>query len=139
MHVYVVEGGYRHIKVGISRNMHNRLIQIQTGCPFPVKLASKWETPYARKVEKAAHKVLKKYRATGEWFILPANVGTAVVETLISAEPRPRNNYMAEPLPAVVFCGNCGHHNVMRLCPKRSLSFRCIRCEKRDRIHVIDL
>jgi hypothetical protein len=136
--VYVIKGGHKHVKIGISHNIKNRLVGIQTGCPFPIKLASHWETPYARKIEKAAHLALVKYRTTGEWFIIPVNVGIAVVDTLVNAHPRPRNNYLAEPLPAVVFCGNCSHHHVMPVSPKRATTFRCTKCDNRDKVHVID-
>lgn len=136
--VYVIKGGHKHLKIGISNNLKNRLVGIQTGCPFPIKLARHWDTPHARKIEKAAHRALVKYRTTGEWFVIPLNVGIAVVDTLVKAHPRPRNNYMGEPIPAVVFCGNCSHHNVMQVSPIRATSFRCTNCDKRDRVHVID-
>lgn len=136
--VYVVKGGYKHIKIGISTNVRQRLAGIQTGCPFPIKLASQWRTPHARKIEQAAHAALVKYRTTGEWFSIPATVGVAVVDTLVKANPRSSRIPASQPLPAVVFCGNCSHHRVMQISPIRATAFRCTKCDKRDRVHVID-
>lgn len=141
--VYVVRGGFRHIKIGISSDVQRRLGSIQTGCPFPVKLLGQWRTPHARKVEKAAHKALMKYRTTGEWFNIAENVGMAVVDTLVKANPRSNHLPTMLPLPAVVFCGNCTHHKVMQvksplLSPRQTTAFRCTKCGHRDRVHVID-
>lgn len=136
--VYVVKGGWKHIKIGISTNVPERLRGIQTGCPFPVKLLSQWRTPHARKVEKAAHDALVKYRSAGEWFNIPTNVGIAVVDTLVKANPRSNHVPTMMPLPAVVFCWNCNHHRVMQISPIRATAFRCTKCDKRDKVHVID-
>jgi hypothetical protein len=141
--VYVVRGGYKHVKIGISTNVQRRLAGIQTGCPFPVKLVGQWRTPHARKVEKQAHAALVRYRSSGEWFGLAESVATAVVDTLVKAYPRSNHLPTMRPLPAVVFCGNCNHHRVMQVAspiisPRQTTAFRCTKCDHRDRVHIID-
>lgn len=136
--IYVVTGGYRQIKIGISTNVRKRLRGIQTGCPVRIKLEGQWRTPHARKVEKAAHSALVRYRTSGEWFNLPASVGMAVVDTLVKANPRSNHVPAILPLPAVVFCWSCGHHRVMQITRAGVSSFRCTKCDKRDKVHVID-
>lgn len=136
--VYVMTAGWREVKIGISTNVERRLSGVQTGCPHRVKLASQWRTPHARKVEKAAHAALVKYRTSGEWFKLPTPVAIAVVDTLVKANPRSNHLPSIGALPAVVFCWNCNHHRVMHISPIRATSFRCTKCDKRDKVHVID-
>lgn len=135
--IYVISGGPKHIKIGISNDVSHRLKTIQTGCPFRVRLVKSWRSPYARKIEVSAHTVLAKYRATGEWFGLPQTVACAVVDGLVRARPRSPD---AEPRPikSIVFCGNCSHHALVSVSPKITTSFRCSKCNHRDRVHVID-
>lgn len=128
--VYVVTGGPRHVKIGISIDIEQRMAQIQTGCPFRVKLVQSWETRDARKVEARSHTTLAKYRAMGEWFGIPAPVAVHAVTTIVEC---PNLGVIL----AIVFCAHCGHSKQMPA-PKHAATFRCSKCGKRDRVHVID-
>ena len=62
------------IKIGISTNPEWRLKQLQTGCPFEIKLIAVFEKQ--GHLEKKLHKKLKEYKINpltnkktrGEWF-----------------------------------------------------------------------
>ena len=127
--VYVVTGGPRHVKIGISVDIENRLPQLQTGCPYRVQLVQSWQTREARKVESRAHTALAKYRSMGEWFGIPAQVAVDAVEIIVQ---RPDLGV----LPAVVFCANCSHSRKMPT-PPQSATMRCSKCGKNDRVHVL--
>lgn len=60
-------------KVGISDNPASRLRQLSTGSPFKLRLAMSIAVPkreMAVELEKAFHRVVRKYRTQGEWFSL---------------------------------------------------------------------
>lgn len=103
----MVVGGPKHVKIGISSDVDKRLQGIQTGCPFKVRLAKSWRTPFARKIEGLAHAALSRYRTAGEWFNVPIRVAMAVVEVLIEAHPR--NHNTRAKFGAVLFCSRCRH------------------------------
>lgn len=127
-HVYVVTGGPKHVKIGMSTDVQRRLAEIQTGCPYRVDLLRSWPTRDARKIEARAHTLLGKYRAAGEWFGLPAPVAVQAVAALVDGAP----------IASIVFCANCAHHKPMQSHPVHATIFRCTKCGKRDRVHVID-
>jgi hypothetical protein len=64
---YIGETAPVYIKIGFSRyDPHKRLKNLQTGCPFPIKLLG---FVIGRMVqEEELHDVLKDYRIQGEWF-----------------------------------------------------------------------
>lgn len=53
-------------KIGFSNNPQNRLIQLQTGNPFPLELTSVIEGTI--KDEQLLHKKFKNFKLAGEWF-----------------------------------------------------------------------
>ena len=61
----------RFIKIGISNNPSKRLKQLQTGCPFPIKIIKKFEVSNAEEIETALHNKLSFYNSSGEWFMIP--------------------------------------------------------------------
>jgi len=68
--VYVIEcQGF--VKVGVAVNVPNRVGQLQTGCPFPLRLIGCWQVEDAISEEEAIHSYLDGYRVRGEWFKLP--------------------------------------------------------------------
>jgi hypothetical protein len=63
--VYFAQAGNR-IKIGWSRNVAQRITQLQTGNPEPVQLLA--TTPGARTLERQLHTRFAAARLTGEWF-----------------------------------------------------------------------
>ena len=53
-------------KIGFTRNVHKRIVEIQTGCPLPLEIFC---VVYGTmKTEQLLHKKYKEYRLNGEWF-----------------------------------------------------------------------
>lgn len=78
-HVYVVEGNGA-VKIGVTGDLQARMAQLQTGSPYPLRLAYStpvWGDAYA--VEAEAHAMLDRHRLAGEWFGVPADVAVAAV------------------------------------------------------------
>lgn len=69
-YVYIVAvGKNQHIyKIGIATNVQNRIKQLQTGCPHPIRLIGYLKCEDPRVIEKEFHEALKFYRQQGEWF-----------------------------------------------------------------------
>lgn len=57
---------YNFVKIGYSVNPEKRLMEIQTGCPFPLVLFDKFEGTISK--EKLLHRKYKRLRTYGEWF-----------------------------------------------------------------------
>lgn len=137
MFIYVIAGGRRHVKVGFSNNPKNRLKQLQTGCPFSLRIVGQWSTTRHLEIERRAHAILGKYRWAGEWFDVPAQVATLTVSMLVRANP----SHSGEDKPAkkaIVFCRSCAHSGVIPFIPDIEAKFRCTKCNSRDHVHVID-
>lgn len=68
--IYVITGAHNMCKIGISTDPELRLASLQTGSHVPLKLhyvlAVKTIDP--RVIEAGAHRILDKYRLSGEWF-----------------------------------------------------------------------
>lgn len=54
-------------KIGFSKDPSARLINLQTGCPYPLKLERIIDGDINK--ERELHKVFDKFRLEGEWFI----------------------------------------------------------------------
>lgn len=138
MNVYVIAGGRRHVKIGISQNVEKRRRGIQTGCPFSIRIVQSWHTSRAREIERKAHRTFAKYRWAGEWFDVPQRAAALTVGILIKANP-------CHGLPdkaverAVVFCRGCGNSNVLPSIPHVHAKLRCSKCREADKVHVIDV
>lgn len=64
-------------KIGISRNVNNRLSQLQTGCPYQIKLIKTYSSELSTKIERVLHRSFRtkkidssEYTLIGEWFNL---------------------------------------------------------------------
>lgn len=78
MQVYIFEAEEKGIyKVGVSKNAKKRLKEVQTGCPFKLKIKETFDSKYAYKIESNLHRVLKSKKEPsfeleddfiGEWF-----------------------------------------------------------------------
>lgn len=84
-HLYVVEvtGRTCASKIGISANPHARLSQLQTGSPFPLRIARMWKfdtRDEAREMESILHHIFADSCTSGEWFeVMPAYISAAIL------------------------------------------------------------
>lgn len=77
--VYAIQGAGAYVKIGKAKNIAERIRDIQTNHPVPLKLLSVLsENPDD---ENKFHRQLKEHRAHGEWFHLNA----AVIKVLVAA------------------------------------------------------
>ena len=73
MYVYFIRacGKPQRLKIGKSADPEGRLKQLQTGCPYPLRLEAKLKCRdgyHATRVERAAHEYFAADRKHGEWF-----------------------------------------------------------------------
>ncbi len=64
--LYVVRAG-QFVKIGSTVDPIKRLSQLQVGCPYKIQLVAVF--PGTRKDEKELHRIFKKDRFRGEWFV----------------------------------------------------------------------
>ena len=74
-YVYVIKGealdpDHSNYKIGISKNIKERLETLQTSSPQKLNLVFKYPTYNPKKIEKSLHNYFKYYRIreNGEWF-----------------------------------------------------------------------
>ena len=96
-YIYVIANlEFKVCKIGFSNNVHGRLIQIQTGCPFPLKIYKIFKGTI--KQEKRLHQKYKAFRLSGEWFrfdgILKNNIDAmdGEADEMISTKKIMKNN-----------------------------------------------
>jgi hypothetical protein len=68
-YIYIIrciDTDYR--KIGIANNPHERLSELQTGCPFELKIERLYTYKQARKLEQLLHSALAIHNVRGEWF-----------------------------------------------------------------------
>ena len=79
MQIYLFEAESSGLyKIGVSKNAKKRLKQVQTGCPYKIKILKVYDSKYAFKIESSIHRRLKnrnlseyeEYDIRGEWFVL---------------------------------------------------------------------
>ena len=72
--VYLIKmvGNDRELyKIGYtSKNVQNRINELQTGCPYKILLVETYESKYARKIETTLHNIYSHINTHGEWFEL---------------------------------------------------------------------
>ena len=69
--IYLI-GCHDFTKVGIADNPERRLMELQVGCPYQLKILATLATPNAVRDEAMLHAMWKRYEVLGEWFLLPA-------------------------------------------------------------------
>lgn len=79
MHVYFIGCGSKQarVKIGKTNDIQRRMTELQTGCPFPLKLLGSIKCKserHAFEVEKSAHEVFRRERKCGEWFFVSGEV-----------------------------------------------------------------
>lgn len=68
-YIYVIANlEFKVCKIGFSNNVQSRLVQIQTGCPFPLEVYKVFKGTMQQ--EKRIHQKYKQFRMNGEWFKL---------------------------------------------------------------------
>jgi predicted GIY-YIG superfamily endonuclease len=68
--IYLMQTENGLSKIGVSKNPESRIKSIQTGCAYKVYLVAYWKVmDRATLVEASVHKLLKKFRNQGEWFV----------------------------------------------------------------------
>ena len=71
--VYLLVAGDELYKIGTTKKpLKERIAQLQTGNPFPIKVIKSYVSPQYKRIEKYLHNVFKSYRSrnNGEWFHL---------------------------------------------------------------------
>lgn len=82
VYVYVMGGDDRRfVKIGYTRDLQKRLVQVQHSCPFTLGIL--WQVEGGVDLETALHRRFKGYRRQGEWFEFP--VGQDAVESISRA------------------------------------------------------
>ncbi len=92
-HVYLVEATTSPFcKIGIASNPHRRLHEIQTSCPFSVRLVGVWLVGalHARSIEQSALKAFRAMRAEGEWLRLRRGTALRQIAEVIDELARAR-------------------------------------------------
>ncbi|MGW7617379.1 GIY-YIG nuclease family protein [Streptomyces antimycoticus] len=94
--LYVVgQPGTSMVKIGITKNLRNRLKGLQTGSPVP--LAVLWWHPGSLDLEEAVHREFDDCRASGEWF----DFGVEEPEILVEGAVRRLRPDEFPPLPGL--------------------------------------
>ena len=100
MYVYfiIALGKPKRIKIGKSRDPEKRLKELQTGCPYKLKLDGTIKCnsdKHALEIEKAAHDFFSYKHARGEWFKCTDHVRYKIWELTcrfdLSYKPTPDN------------------------------------------------
>ncbi len=87
MYIYLIRCSENSFyKIGISKNVEQRLKQIQTSSPDKVYLVHKYESSYASKIERALHNFYKSYHRNNEWFELSLNEEVEFLDMCSSIE-----------------------------------------------------
>jgi Meiotically Up-regulated Gene 113 (MUG113) protein len=83
--VYVIEAPHA-TKIGITAlGIDVRLSDLKRATGMPeLRVACTWDTATARRVERAAHWLLRHHRTVGEWFAVPAAAAVTAVETVLA-------------------------------------------------------
>lgn len=86
VYVYVIGRESGPVKVGVSVNPGSRVLELQTGCPFPLALLASFKFPdrlSAMRDEAFFHQCYEHVRLMGEWFDLEADLAIEGVESII--------------------------------------------------------
>ena len=59
---------FKYTKIGIAKNIKQRMSNIQNGCPFTLSLYIGAHAPNVREIEKYLHDYFSDKNIRGEWF-----------------------------------------------------------------------
>ena len=68
-YVYAIRAG-DYVKIGVARNVKRRLLEMQIGCPYELRIVYAWPRSDPFGYEAWLHKQLHDKHYRGEWFIL---------------------------------------------------------------------
>ena len=69
--VYVLAcNDFKYLKIGMTKNLKQRMSNLQSGCPFDLFLFLTIRTNQPREVETYLHNELSRFRVRGEWYSL---------------------------------------------------------------------
>jgi len=72
--VYVLATpNFEFIKIGMTKNIKQRLGNIQSGCPYKLSLWVLIKTKYPSEIESRLLSMFSNFNVRGEWFCLPNN------------------------------------------------------------------
>lgn len=92
--LYVITGDHERVKVGVSANPNRRRAQLQTGSPFPLRLAYSAVTPgTGYDIEAEAKRTLNRYRCVqgsgDEWYNVPVEMAVAALQAAAFKRSQP--------------------------------------------------
>src|SRR5690625_36074 len=61
------------VKIGVTKDIEDRISGVQTGCSYKIKLIGFIETEDYKMTEKVLHAYYSDQRTNGEWFLLTTN------------------------------------------------------------------
>lgn len=131
--VYVIEAEDGLLKIGISKNPRQRLSDLQTGSPRPLRLVHVQEcNGVAQIVEQRAHVQLAKYRKEGEWFEIDRAVAIDAIEQIAATYCEDVADQKSNVDRIKITCPRCARHRTLYLTiAERSKLFRCRGCNTR--------
>jgi hypothetical protein len=107
--VYVIEGENGRHKIGSSRDPIQRISELQTGSPVPLKFAYIGVTPGTGfDIEHAAHALLDAQRTHREWFAVPASIAIGAVMESASRIGQPIQQVPPEIVPQIIYQASTG-------------------------------
>jgi hypothetical protein len=84
-HVYLIEAiGTPRIKIGHGGSAHQRLKQLSTGTPYPLRLLHTITASDSAALEDALHVRYEVYKRHNEWYELPADVLAALLQEVFA-------------------------------------------------------
>ncbi len=84
----VSEKGGDHLKIGVTTDIDNRVKQIQTGCPLPIKvdcLIPASSKQHAYDLEAQLHSKFAEYMTCGEWFVKAKVYSNMSIQSVLKA------------------------------------------------------
>ena len=97
--IYTIrQGDTRLIKIGFSKNLHQRMESLQIANAMPLYLIYAWEIENAQQIEKKLHMIFIGKRLKGEWFYLSQKNENKLVRTMkdFGGKSLPRLNGQVE-------------------------------------------
>jgi hypothetical protein len=68
--VYIIQC-HDFVKVGFADNVSTKLSNLQSGCPYELRLLASWKVEAAAIAESKLHRLWERYEIRGEWFKVP--------------------------------------------------------------------
>jgi hypothetical protein len=105
--LYVITGDHERVKIGVSLDPNRRRAQLQTGSPFPLRIAYVAVTPgTGYDIEGEAKRTLDRYRCPDgsgdEWFNVPVEMAVAAVNAAAFKRGQPLVQLTQEALDATL-------------------------------------